>query len=93
MPDEALEYTANWSANTYMVQFSDDGLADITVTFGGAYGDLPELSREGHTFDGWYYRNVWRRKNRKRQYCSYCKQKHLQDIAESKYAEDSDSKQ
>ena len=26
----------------------------VTVIFGDAYGELPEPTREGYTFDGWY---------------------------------------
>lgn len=54
MPDEDLEYTANWTANSYTVRFSEDGLANITVTYGHLYGDLPTVNKRGHTFDGWY---------------------------------------
>ena len=27
---------------------------EVTVIFGGAYGELPEPTREGYEFDGWY---------------------------------------
>lgn len=27
---------------------------EVTVVFGGTYGELPEPTREGYTFDGWY---------------------------------------
>lgn len=27
---------------------------EVTVVFGDAYGELPEPTREGYTFDGWY---------------------------------------
>ncbi len=54
MPDTDMEYTANWMANTYTVGFSEQGFEDITVTYGDSYGDLPEVSKIGYTFDGWF---------------------------------------
>ncbi len=54
MPDEDLEYTANWTANSYTVRYSEEGLGTITVVYGGSYGDLPMASKRGHTFNGWY---------------------------------------
>ena len=27
---------------------------EVTVVFGGTYGELPEPIREGYTFNGWY---------------------------------------
>jgi len=54
MPDEDLEYTANWTANSYTVRFSEEGLGNITVIYGETYGDLPLASKTGYTFDGWY---------------------------------------
>ena len=54
MPDADMEYTANWTANTYTVGFSEQGFENITVTYGDSYGDLPEVSKIGYTFDGWF---------------------------------------
>lgn len=54
MPAVDMEYTANWTANSYAVGFSEEGLQNISVTYGGSYGDLPEVSKIGYTFDGWY---------------------------------------
>jgi len=48
---------AVWTANTYTMAFDSQGgslAADITVTFDSAYGDLPETTRTGYTFAGWY---------------------------------------
>lgn len=48
---------AHWEANEYQVSLDGMG-ADVaeserTVLFDGEYGELPELSREGYTFQGW----------------------------------------
>ena len=49
---------AEWTANTYEVTFNANGgtagEGSRTVTFGAVYGDLPEPSRIGYTFEGWY---------------------------------------
>lgn len=52
---------ANWIANEYEVTFDvnggdslEVGEATKTVTYDGKYGDLPEPTREGYTFQGWY---------------------------------------
>jgi len=51
-------YTANWTANTYNVTFDPNGGTvspeSKNVTFGVAYGTLPEPNRTGYTFTGWY---------------------------------------
>lgn len=51
--------SAVWSANSYNVSFSTgvSGLtfADIEVTFDQQYGALPNPTRTGYTFGGWYY--------------------------------------
>jgi len=57
MPAEALEYTANWTANSYKVRFSEEGLPEITVTYDqtyGASGELPVPSKTGYDFAGWF---------------------------------------
>jgi uncharacterized repeat protein (TIGR02543 family) len=54
MPAEELAYTAEWSANSYRVGFSENGLGSITVTYGEAYGTLPVPSKIGYRFNGWY---------------------------------------
>ncbi len=54
MPAEELAYTADWSANSYRLGFSEDGLDSMTVTYGEAYGTLPVPSKIGYRFNGWY---------------------------------------
>ena len=48
---------AHWIANKYIVVFDVNGGNPIeqavNVTYDSTYGDLPEASREGHTFIGW----------------------------------------
>ena len=39
---------------------------EVTVVFGDTYGELPEPTREGYTFDGWYTEKDWRRAGRGR---------------------------
>ncbi|WP_322173064.1 InlB B-repeat-containing protein [Acutalibacter caecimuris] len=52
--------TAHWTANTYTVSFNlnyssaPSAPAAISVTYDGKYADLPTVSRDGYTFDGWY---------------------------------------
>ena len=50
--------TAQWTANKYTVTFnSSEGIVSQstkTVTFDSPYGDLPEATRTGYTFAGWY---------------------------------------
>jgi len=51
--------TAQWDAATYIVSFDAnmDGVsnpADQTATFGKTYGNLPVLSKDGYTFEGWF---------------------------------------
>ena len=52
------ELTARWEKKTYTVTFDpNDGEVEPTsktVTFDGAYGDLPTPTRAHHTFKGWY---------------------------------------
>ena len=49
---------AHWMPNTYTVAFNvngGSGSADtVTVTYGDTYRELPEVSRTGYRFDGWY---------------------------------------
>ena len=59
-------YTANWSANGYTVSFnynkpstatgtmSGNGTTSKGVTYAAAYGNLPQPSIPGWTFNGWY---------------------------------------
>jgi uncharacterized repeat protein (TIGR02543 family) len=50
--------------NTYRVTFVEDTMDDIsdpasiTVTYGSAYGTLPDLQKQGYVFDGWYDGNT-----------------------------------
>ena len=56
--DADLTLYAIWKANTYKVTFDANGGSCSTesknVTFDAKYGELPEPSRTGYTFDGWY---------------------------------------
>ncbi|MBQ0008691.1 MAG: InlB B-repeat-containing protein [Firmicutes bacterium] len=48
---------AHWTANTYTVSFDSQGgsvCASKSVTYNSTYGELPESSKTGYTFDGWY---------------------------------------
>ena len=49
---------ANWTANTYTVNFNANGgstpTASKTVTYDSTYGTLPTPTRDGYTFNGWY---------------------------------------
>jgi uncharacterized repeat protein (TIGR02543 family) len=50
---------AQWTANQYTVTFDTQGGSEVTpesiiVNYGAAYGELPESTREGYTFDGWW---------------------------------------
>ena len=50
--------TAKWSANTYTVSFDTNGgnesFESIEVTYDESYRDLPEPTKIGYTFAGWY---------------------------------------
>lgn len=53
------EYTAHWSINQYTATFDVNGgtaidPATITSDFGVAFGNLPETTRTGYDFDGWF---------------------------------------
>jgi|GEM_PF-1270110 len=54
----ALHLSAKWSPNKYMITFDyQDGACETRekeVTFDGAYGSLPESSKAGYVFKGWY---------------------------------------
>ena len=62
MPAEDLAYKAEWSTENYKVTMEANGgkvtgegeLSTKTVAFDDSYGDLPELVKDGYTFDGWY---------------------------------------
>ena len=49
---------AHWTAKTCTVTFNVNGgtvtPAEQTVTYGSTYGELPTLTREGYTFEGWF---------------------------------------
>lgn len=48
---------AHWTANTYQVSFDSNGgsaIAPINVTYDGTYETLPDATRYGYNFDGWY---------------------------------------
>ena len=51
---------AHWTAETYTVKFDSNGGSRPrprrkTVTYDSAYGTLPTVTRDGYTFDGWYF--------------------------------------
>ncbi len=55
---------AKWTANTYTVSFNQGytgagTIAPITVTYDSEYGTLPEPTRSGYRFDGWYTDNTY----------------------------------
>ena len=56
--DADITLYAKWTANTYTVSFDKQGgtgdAASITVTYDGAYGTLPVLTKLGYNFGGWY---------------------------------------
>ena len=58
MPADNFTITAQWTANNYTVTFnpSGGGVSQSTkvVTFGSAYGELPNSNRTGYTFLGWF---------------------------------------
>lgn len=62
MPAEDVAYKAIWGANTYKVTMEPNGgsvkgegqLLTKTITFDAVYGELPDLIKEGYTFDGWF---------------------------------------
>ena len=52
------ELVAHWTANAYSVKLDANGGAVnpevVTVTYDSAYGTLPEPTRTGYTFQGWF---------------------------------------
>lgn len=54
---EDVTLYAHWTANTYQVSFDSNGgsaIAPIDVTYDGTYETLPDATRYGYNFDGWY---------------------------------------
>lgn len=57
MPDCELMYTAQWTANSYIVSFngnSGSNTGAVTVIYDSRYPALAESIRTGYTFRGWY---------------------------------------
>ena len=59
MPQGGATAYAKWTANEYTVTFHVNGGNalddnDMTVTYGEAYGTLPEADRNGYGFTGWF---------------------------------------
>ena len=58
MPANNITITAQWTANEYTVTFNPSGgiasQSTKDVTFGSAYGELPNATRTGYTFVGWF---------------------------------------
>lgn len=54
-------YKANWEANIYDVSLNTNGgsiaMSNVKVAYNSLYGIIPEPTRIGYTFDGWYYNN------------------------------------
>ncbi|MBQ7798591.1 MAG: InlB B-repeat-containing protein [Clostridia bacterium] len=51
------ELFAIWTASQYTVSFNTNGgsaVNNITVTYDSDYGDLPETTKNGYTFAGWF---------------------------------------
>lgn len=61
VPVNPVTLYARWTPNDYQVTFVGAGLDDFsngkTVTFAAKYGILPEPSKLGYTFNGWYTDN------------------------------------
>ena len=53
-----VAFTAHWKSAVYTLSFDtnggEDGITEMTITYGEKYGNLPEAVRDGYTFDGWY---------------------------------------
>ena len=56
MPANNLTLYAKWEINTYKLSFISDGpaLADIVYDYNQTILALPNISKTGHTFKGWY---------------------------------------
>lgn len=57
MPDCDLSYTAQWTANNYIVIFDSNGgmnMNAVTVTYDGVYPVLADSSYTGYNFIGWF---------------------------------------
>ena len=59
MPAQDIEYTATWKADSYIITFdlnggSIDGDTSKNVVFDDVYGELPNPSKKGCIFDGWF---------------------------------------
>ena len=50
--------SAHWTANTYTVSLNANGgsvsSSSKKITYDSEYGDFPEASREGYSFNGWF---------------------------------------
>jgi len=55
--DGTVTLYANWTANTYTLNFNPNGgsvtPSSKTVTYDSPYGELPIPTRDGYTFNGW----------------------------------------
>ena len=55
---EDITLVAKWTVNNYSLKFDANGgtvnIVGKDVTYGKEVGDLPEPTREGYTFQGWY---------------------------------------
>ena len=52
-----LKVAASWTANQYTVSFNSRGgsaVSAIPATYDEPYGDLPEPTRTGYNFEGWF---------------------------------------
>ena len=64
MPAENITITAQWTVNKYTVSFDVNGGNALSeteskkqVTYDSPYGDLPEVTRTGYPFIGWFTEN------------------------------------
>ena len=58
MPESDITLYTQWEANKYTITFDGNGVTleqnSKEVTYGQTYGELPEPTKEGYDFDGWY---------------------------------------
>jgi len=57
MPNNSLAYTAQWTEASYTVSLNGNGGMDmdsVSVTYNSTFPALPDSSRTGYTFKGWY---------------------------------------